>query len=181
MPIFPKTRRLIFRELYRAGEKGLHLREIARRTGLDASGVRRELKNLIQAGVVTEQSIGNLKVYSFNKRSPIYPELKILIAKTAGVADVIRDALKPLAAKIDYAYIYGSIASGTESPDSDIDLMVVGNVSLKQVVGSVSKAGRELAREINPTVLKKSEYDLRLSKNDGFIARVNSGKKIELI
>jgi predicted nucleotidyltransferase len=179
--LFPMTRRLILRELVRIGEPGLHLRELARKTGLDASGVRKELKNLISAGVVTEKPIGNLRVFSLNKKSPIFSELKMLIVKTIGLADEIRDALQSLKGKIDLAYIYGSIAYGTESPSSDIDLLVVGNLSLKQVVSAVSEVGRKLSREINPTVLTNKEFHLRLSQNDGFIARINSGDKIELI
>ncbi|MCX6645119.1 MAG: nucleotidyltransferase domain-containing protein [bacterium] len=175
------TRRLILRELVRIGDSGLHLRELARKTGLDASGVRKELKNLISAGVVIEKPIGNLKIFSLNKKSPIFSELKMLIVKTIGIADEIRDALQSLKGNIDIAYIYGSFASGTESPSSDIDLLVVGNLSLKQVVSAVSEVGRKLSREINPTVLTNKEFYLRLSQNDGFIVRINSGDKIELI
>lgn len=179
--LFPRTRRLIFRELVRATDNGLHIRELARRTGLDPTGIGRELVRLRSAGIVQDKKIGNLKVYSLNKTCPIYNELKFLTIKTVGLADELKDALEPLRQHIDEAFIYGSFASGTETSDSDVDIMVIGDVSLRQVVGVLSEVGMKVSRIINPTVLTVSEYNKRLTDNDGFITTINMGARINLI
>jgi len=179
--LFPRTRLLVMKELVLAGDKPVHLRELGRRTGLDPSGVGRELKNLEAAGIVSVYQSGNQKLYTLNRSCTVRDELVMLILKTVGLADEIGAALKPLAGKIDKAYIYGSFASGTQRFDSDVDLMVVGNVSLKQVVKAVSETGRKLSRVINPTVLKPDEYRKKLGDPGSFPSRIEDGPLIKLI
>jgi len=179
--LFPLTRRLVFRQLMLAGDRGVHLRELARRTGLDAGGVQRELRKLTKAGIIVERPVGNQKEYSLNRRCPVYPELRMMIVKTIGLADELRSALEPLKARIHQAYIYGSFASGTDHPESDIDLMIVGRVSLREITKALSDAGRTLSRVINPTVLRPEEYEQRLRESNGFVQLVSSGDRITLI
>ncbi len=181
MSLFTRTRLLILRELVHIGDDRVHLRELARRAGLDPSGISRELKNLTGSGIVDESRIANLKLYSLNRHCPIYHELRMLMLKTVGFADQIRDALESLHPRIDHAYIYGSFASGTERADSDIDLMVVGDVRLREVTRAISGVGRKLGRVINPTVLSHDEYSRQLRKPKSFMQRVSSGDKIRLI
>ena len=179
--IFGRTRRLLLRELVLAAQEPVHLRELARRSGLDPSGLKRELGSLSQAGVVLEETAGNQKTYRLNRRCPIYNELRMIILKTVGLADELRTALQPLGSKITKAFIYGSIASGTETSKSDVDLMVVGDASLREVVGAVSESARRLGRVINPTVLRQKEYSRQLEEQGSFVDRITSGPRIELI
>jgi predicted nucleotidyltransferase len=164
-----------------AGDRGVHLRELARRTGLDPAGVQRELRKLTKAGIVLERRAGNQKEYSLNRRCPVYPELRMMIVKTIGLADELRTSLEPLKTRIQQAFIYGSFASGTDRPDSDIDLMIVGRVSLREVAKALSDAGRTLSRVINPTVLRPEEYEKRLGESNSFVQLVASGDRIMLI
>jgi predicted nucleotidyltransferase len=178
--IFSETRSKVLRELVLSGEKKIHLRELSRRTGLNLMGVQRELKNLLAAGIVLEERSGNQKLYTLNRKSPIYDELKMIIVKTAGVADEVRKALEPLKDKIYKAFIYGSFATGTYDSESDIDLAVIGDISLKDIVGATSGTSKMLRRVLNAVTFSRKEYNEKL-KEDGFVRRIETGEKIVLI
>jgi predicted nucleotidyltransferase len=179
--LFPLTRCLVLRELVLASGKPLHIRELARLTGLNANGVHREIRNLLTPGIIIENRSGNQKLYTLNKRCPIYEDIRSLIIKTIGVADRIREALEPLKDKIHVAFIYGSFAAGTENSESDVDLMIVGDVRLRTVSGALLETRDELRKVINSTILGKHDFEEELKKKDGFIARITRGKKIFLI
>ena len=179
--LFSRTRRSVLRELVLSGKESVHLRELARRAGLDPKGVKRELVNLCGSGIVIEKKSGNQKMYSLNEDSPIFIELKILIQKTVGIADLLRVALMPFNKRINLAYIYGSYAKGTDDSESDIDLLVVSDLSLKEISGVISEVSRKLSRVVNPIVLGLSEYNKKKSDDEGFIKRISSGEKIMLL
>jgi predicted nucleotidyltransferase len=115
-----------------------------------------------------------------NRKSPIYDELKMIIVKTAGVADEVRKALEPLKDKIYKAFIYGSFATGTYDSESDIDLAVIGDISLKDIVGATSGTSKMLRRVLNAVTFSRKEYNEKL-KEDGFVRRIETGEKIVLI
>ena len=178
--LMPRTRRAVLSELFRHADKPLHQRELERLTKLNIKGIQRELNALAKAGIVLAERSGNRVYYRANPRCPIYPELKMLILKTVGLADVLCKALAPLAPKIKLAYIYGSFATGDTRADSDVDLMIVGDLSLKDLAAPIAEAQRELAREVNPSVYDVADYRERLDRTDSFIARVHRGERIIL-
>lgn len=163
------------------GDRELHGREVARRVGMAPRSVMLELQMLVREGVVTARRSGNRVYYSANKRCPVYPELRMLLIKTVGVADEIQKAMKPLKEMVDFAYVYGSFASGEARADSDIDLMVVGRATLKQLGAALAKAEDALSREVHATVYSKREYAARLRERDGFVAQVHSGPRITVL
>jgi predicted nucleotidyltransferase len=116
--------------------------------------------------------------YQANADSPIFPDLRGLLLKTAGLVDVLRDALKPLAARIALASVYGSIASGQERSESDIDLMVVGSVSPEDLVLPLRRAREQLGRDINPTVYSVSEFNRKRAARDHFLSQVLTSPKL---
>ena len=147
MALFGRARRAILALLFgRAGE-AFYLRQIADLTGLAVGSVQRELANLVRAGLVVRAAKGHQVYFRADERSPIYPELVGLVTKTAGVAGVIRDALAPFARKkmITVAFIYGSMAAGEQQPSSDVDLMIIGDIELKER-GPGRAAGRGAGR-----------------------------------
>lgn len=179
--LFSYTRAKLLGELLRASGEGRYLRELARLTGLNVNGVRRELMNLESAGIVVSERIGRQVNYRLNERCPIYLELKMMIVKTVGLADALREALAPLAGRVKLAYLYGSFAGGTAGPDSDVDLMVVGEVSLREVSSALMEAGRKLGRELNPTVFPEGEYAEALAEGEGFVHDVHFGPRVMLL
>jgi len=152
--------------LFSHTEESFHLRKILRLAGISPGAGQRELKRLSDTGVILRAVKENQVLFQANPQCPIFDELKSLITKTAGVVDVLRAALEPMAGRISMALLYGSVARGGAGADSDIDLLVVGEVSFEEVVESVARAQDSLRREINPLVMALEEYRGRLSKGD---------------
>jgi len=164
--LFGKTRRAILALLFSHTEESFHLRKILRLAGISPGAGQRELKRLSDAGVVLRTVKENQVLFQANPHCPIFEELKSLITKTAGIVDVLRAALEPLAGHISIALLYGSVARGRAGAESDIDLLVIGEVSFEDVVENVARAQDSLRREINPLVMSLEEYRSRLSKGD---------------
>ena len=110
--------------------------------------------------------------YQANTDSPVFSDLRGLILKTAGLVDVLAGVLKPLAARLQLVFVYGSIASGSEQSDSDIDLMVVGKVAPAELALPLRRARQLLGRDINPTVYTPAEFDKKRTSKDHFLSQV---------
>src|SRR5579863_4783621 len=157
--LLPKTRRGILAATLAQPEKAWYVSELARRMGVPASSLQRELHALTEVGILRTHRQGRMVYYQANRDSPVFPELRGLLLKTAGLVDILTQALKPLAARIRTAFVYGSIAAGNEQSDSDIDLMIVGQVSPKDLALPLRGARELLGREINPTVYTPAEFN----------------------
>jgi predicted nucleotidyltransferase len=119
--------------------------------------------------------------YQVNRDCPLFDELNSLISKTAGLADVLRKTLAPLAKKIEIAFIYGSQADGTAGETSDVDLMVIGHVDEMDLHRAVTKAEEQLDRTVNYTLIDREEFERRRSEKGGFLERVLSGEMIFIV
>lgn len=149
-----------------------YLREIARLTGTVPGTLKRELTKLEHAGVLTVEKVGNQAHYAANRDCPIFEELANILRKTSGLADVLSEGLMPVAEKIDLAFVFGSMASGKASSASDIDLMVIGEVSFGDVVAHLHPLQETLGREINPKLYTRAEWRKLLHKNSAFVRDV---------
>jgi DNA-binding transcriptional ArsR family regulator len=178
--LFPKTRSAILRELYREPD-GLHLRELERRTGVNSRHVARELHALTAVGILKSRRVGRQIIYSLDPQCPIYDELRSIVRKTVGIVDVLRETLAPVADQIELAYVYGSHARGEERNDSDIDLMVVGAASLRDLSSPLRAAAGIMRREINPTAYRLAEYDAALQDAESFARRIHDGPRIPVL
>ena len=178
--LFPRTRRNVLQHLSESPD-GLHLRELERRTGVNSRHLQRELHSLRDAGLLMAKKVGNQVIYQLNSNCPIYDEVRAIVRKTIGLAGTLREALEPLVAKIELAYVYGSLAQGQERPDSDVDLMIVGDVSLREISPLLTEAHRAIGREISPTLYRSDEYAKALEDDDSFVRRVHDGPRIVLI
>jgi len=156
------------------------MREIARITGEDYKNVSRELRNLEEIGLLSSRNEGNLKFFGINKGFVIYEELKSIFMKTRGAVGVLEEAVSR-AREIDYAFIYGSFAMGTERAKSDIDVIVIGGISLEGVLALLRGPEEALSREINVSLYDLQEIQRRVKDNDPFIREVLGGSKIMLI
>ena len=159
-------------------DEAFHLREIARVTQTQPGTLRRELAQLAQAGVLKTEKVGNLVRYQADTSCPIYEELRGILKKTAGVVDVLRDALAPLRERIAVAFVYGSVARGGERRTSDVDVLVVGDVTFEDVVVALHVCQERLRREINPNVYAVAEFRRKAINKDAFIARVLKEPKL---
>ncbi|MFA4981963.1 MAG: nucleotidyltransferase domain-containing protein [Candidatus Omnitrophota bacterium] len=155
-------------------------RQISLRSKQPIRAVQREVEKLEKIGLIKKSVTGNRIYYSIDSACPIYGELKGIIFKTAGIAQVLKAELDR-SKKVIFAFIYGSYAEGKEGPLSDIDLMVIGNVLSRELSKILSKSKMELSREINYAVFKTAEFRNKVKEKDHFLSTVLKKKKIFII
>jgi predicted nucleotidyltransferase len=156
--LFGKTRLGVLALLCLHPERRMYLRQVVRTTGLGVGAVQRELKALTRCGILVSEREGRQRYFRANTECPIFEELKGILVKTGGLADVLRDRLAPLSDACVCAFIYGSFAEGSEDAESDVDVMVIGDVSFAQVSDALGKVQLQLGREINPTVYTAEDF-----------------------
>jgi DNA-binding transcriptional ArsR family regulator len=178
--LLPEYRRRVLGLLLLHPEEALHGREIARRTGLPAGTVTRELTKLAEVGLLQRERRGNQRVYRANTSSPVFNELAGILRKTSGLADVLAQALAPVAPRLRVAFIFGSIAQGRESAGSDVDLILIGDLGFSQAVELLHAAQATLGREVNPKVFTASEFTSKAA-TEVFLGDVLAKPKIFLI
>ena len=161
-------------------ERELYVREVERLTGEDYKNVSMELRNLEEIGLLSSRNEGNLKYFSLNKEFVIYEELKSIFMKTKGAVGIIREAVSTKR-HIDYAFIYGSFATGEERAESDIDVMVIGEISIEEVLRLIRGPEEKLSREINVSLYDLQEMRKRVKDRNPFIMEVLVGSKIMLV
>lgn len=180
-PLFSKTRQALLALLYSRADEA-HLQEsLIQLAALGRGTVQRELEFLARAGIVRRTVRGRQVYFQANPESPIYAELRGLVVKTAGVADVLRTALAPLAERIQVAFIYGSVARGKERRASDVDVMVIGEVSFAETSEALGGAQKSIGREVNPSVYAPADFRAKLAARHHFLRSVLKGDKIFLI
>lgn len=180
--LFPAVyRRQVLALLLLHPERKLHVREISRLTGTTAGTMNKELARLHEAGLLERERVGNQLRYSANRSHQIYPELTGILRKTVGLADVLIEALAPLADAIEISFIYGSVARGTETAGSDVDLLIVGKVDFGTVIESLQGVERQLGREVNAKVFSRREWNAKVRMGDAFTAEILKGPKIKLV
>jgi predicted nucleotidyltransferase len=170
--LFPLVRKRILALVVLQPNRSWYASELARRLKLPKTSLQRELVNLVQSGILQRRGEGKQVYYQADPDCPILPELQGMMAKTAGLADVVREALAPLAKRISFAFIYGSIARGEELATSDVDLMVVGDAGLSDLAIPLRRVREKLGREVNPTVYSLDEFTRKASQGQHFIRSV---------
>ena len=167
----------IFRNLFGVEKQSLHLREIERRTGFAVGTVQQEIKKLLRLDIITRIKDGNRSYYKANTNHPLYPEIRNLVLKTNGLADLLKQALSA-ELKIKIAFVFGSFARKEEKTASDIDLMIIGDIGLRKLTGLLMDVSEKLGREINPYRLTESEFIKRKREKDHFLQEVLASPKI---
>lgn len=177
--ITSKTKRKLLKLFVLHPEKSFYIREIEKLTKEPVAAVRRELGYLEKAGLLKSRNEGNLKYFEVNRNFPIYPELKKIIYSTVGFGDYLKEKLHNFDS-IDIVFIYGSVARNEEGKQSDIDLLVIGNIDNKDFHKVISEVEKETGREINYNLMSKQEFGDRVRKKDTFLMRVIKEEKIFL-
>jgi predicted nucleotidyltransferase len=180
--LFTSTQQRVLGLLFGRVGQSFHTNEIVRLARSGSGAVNRELKKLAAAGLLTATRRGNQMLYQANPDSPVFAELRGLIAKTSGVADHVRLVLAPLAGQIHLAFIYGSVARGTDGPDSDVDLLVISDtLSYGAIYPALADAEASIGRPVNPSVYSLSEWRKRVDEENPFVTRVMAQPRILLI
>ena len=179
--LFSKNRRAVLGLLYGNPDQAFYLRRVVRATGGGHGAIQRELKALSDAGIL-RRTVRDRQVYfQANPECPVFEELKALIVKTAGVADVLKAALAPLGDRVQIALLYGSMARARQTRDSDVDVLLVGDVAFREVVAALADAQSRLSREVNPTVYAPDEFQSKLASGHHFLTSVLKTEKVFLI
>lgn len=180
--LFTKTQQRVIGLLFGNPDKSYYANEIVRFAGAGTGAVQRELGRLAATGLLSVTKIGNQRHYQANRQSPIFGELRGIVLKTFGVADVLRDALAPLQDRIRAAFIYGSVAKGSDTARSDMDVMVIGeNLAYADVLSCLAHTESRIGRTINPAVYSLDEFRRKLSDGNDFLLRILEQPKVFLI
>lgn len=180
--LFPKVRQRVLAVLFGSPERSFYTNEVIGLAQSGAGAVQRELAGLAEAGLLTVSQQGNQKHFQANPASPVFVELRGLVTKTVGLADVLRGALALLAPQIEMAFVFGSIAKQEETAQSDVDLLIVSNtLGYGEVFAALEDAGQKLGRKINPALYTAADFRTRLHDDNAFINRVMQQPKIWLI
>jgi len=170
--LFPATRQRVLAQLLLHPEESLHLRELARLTTSHAGTLGRELDKLVEAGLVLRREQGNQVRYQANAQCPLFAELASIFRKTHGMVPALREALAPLSGSIRVALVFGSMARGTQTAGSDIDLLVVGETGFAELVQALYPMQQALQREINPVLYTPAELRRRAGDGDAFVRQL---------
>jgi predicted nucleotidyltransferase len=180
--LFTKVQQRVLGVLFGNPARSFFANEIIALAGSGVGAVQRELARLAEAGLVTVTRIGRQKHYQANAAAPVFSELRGLVLKTSGLADVLRGALAPLAPQIRCAFVYDSVATGQDTAASDIDLLVVSdNLTHADLFSVLEAASARLGRRVNPTVYSQQEIGRRLQEKNAFVTRVLQQPRLWLI
>jgi predicted nucleotidyltransferase len=179
--IFGQTRGRVLALLYGSPEESFFIRQIARQIATSVGSVQRELTLLADAGLIERSVLGSQVFYRANCEHPAFVELRALLAKTIGIFELLKTALTPLSDRIDFAFVYGSVARSEDKAASDIDLMVIGDVSLDEILDAVGALEKYLRRPVNATIYSLQDLKEKLGSGNHFLRSLEKSKKVFLI
>jgi len=180
--LFGKTRGALLKLFYGHPDESYYFQQIRRETGASGVGmIQRELETLVNVGLITKHRNGNKVYYRANQAHPTYPEMRALVGKTIGIFHILSLALEPVADRLRVAFVYGSVARQQEKAESDVDLIIVGDVGLPEILEHFNSAETELSRPINPTVYSTVEFAEKLRARNHFLTSVLDKEKVFLI
>jgi predicted nucleotidyltransferase len=179
--LFSNTRQAVLALLYGQPDCSFYTLQIVGTAKTGRGAVQRELKTLTGAGIILREVQGRQVYYRANQNCPIFSELKSLVLKTFGVAEIIREALQPAAKDIQSAFIFGSMAAGKDRKSSDVDLMIVGDISFAKIVALLAPAEAKIGRELNTIVYPATEFQQKVKTDHYFVKNVMDSEKIFII
>lgn len=179
--LFSRVQQRVLGILFGNADRSFYANEVIQLAGSGTGAVQRELTRLAAAGLLTVERRGNQKHYQANTTAPVFEELRGLVLKTFGLADVLRAALLPLLPQIHAAFVYGSVAKREDTASSDIDLMIVSDaLAHAEVFAALEPAHVALGRTVNPTIYTRKELEKRIKQENAFVTRVLAQPKLWL-
>ncbi len=179
--LFGQSRGGVLALLFGNSEKSFYTRQIASKIGASVGAVAPQLTLLASVGLLVASKSGNQVFYQANRESPIFEEMKGLVAKTVGIYQQLQSALEPLSGRIVVAFVYGSMAKHEETAGSDVDLMVVGDVQIDELLEHLAKVEKQIGRPINPTIYSAPEFRAKLAGGSHFLNSVAGSEKVFII
>lgn len=180
--LFDPVQQRVLGLLFGQPDREFQSTELIRLVRGGSGAVHRQLIRLSEAGLVTVTRRSNHKFYQANRATPVFSELTGLVNKTIGIPARIRAALAPLSDRIVAAAVFGSVAKGSESSKSDVDVLVLSDqITHAELFEALQDAERELGRPVNPTLLEPQAWRARLQVRDSFVQRLTAGPMLPII
>lgn len=180
--LFSRTQQQVLGYLFTNPDRSFYVNDVVKRAGMGIGTVQRVLEKLSRAGILTVRKIGNQKHYQANRKSPVFGELYGLVLKTFGMAGLLRNAFETLGGKVRVAFIFGSVARGTDHTESDIDVMVISDsLAYPDLMAAIHQVELELGRSVNPKLYGESEFREKIDSDSHFVQRVMEQPKVFLI
>ena len=180
--LFTTTQQRVLGCLFGRPDRGFTISELKLLTGAGSGAVQREVARLAGSGLLALEQVGNQKHYRANPDCPIHDELVAIVRKTFGLAEPLREALAPLADRIQAAFVYGSVAKRSDTTSSDIDLMLISDsLTYAEAMTALHDVSGQLGREINPTIYRVDEWRSRVQSGNSFVTRVLAQPRIDLM
>jgi predicted nucleotidyltransferase len=180
--LFSRVQQRVLGILFGQPDRSFLSNEVIQLANSGTGAVHRELKRLDASGLVTVRTVGRQKHYQANKESPVFEELHGLVVKTIGLVEPLRQALAPMADRIQAAFVYGSQAKGTDTVASDVDVMIVSDdLSYADAYAVLARAEATLARPVNPTILTPAEWREKRREGKHFVDTVAIQPKLFVV
>ncbi len=180
--LFSGVQQRVLGLLFGQSERSFYANEIEKLRKTGRGSLQRELARLTQSGLIAMTTIGRQKHYQANKASPVFQEIRSIVRKTFGLADVLREAVTVHAARIRFAFIFGSVAKGTDTASSDIDVLVVADdLGYSELYEALANAEQSLGRKVSPTLYSTEAFAKKITNDNSFVTRVLDQNKIFLI
>jgi len=175
-----RTRVLILSKLIMNPNRSLYIRQLSKELGLTFSVVYKEIEKLKSLGLVTEERRGRIRLFTINRNSVIYDELRRLLLKTTALGQQLRSSLPELE-KAKYVLIYGSVARGEELETSDVDLLIIGDIAEENLIAGIRKVEKEIGREINYILWSEREFEKRVKTKHHLLTEIADNPIIGLV
>ena len=188
-----KTRARLLTLFLENGDRAFYVRELTRRIDAQLNSVRRELKNLVEIGIVIEVE-GKImaseasdeepevkgekkKYYRVNQQFPLFDDLRAVMRKAAVLMNQeIVPALKKKGT-ISLVVLTGRFV---DAPDISTDLFIVGTIDQEDLAIAVREFERDIAREVNYTIMAVDDFLYRTEIGDRFLLAIMSFKPVIL-
>jgi predicted nucleotidyltransferase len=180
--LFSKVQQRVLALIFSHPERSFYTSEIVRKVHSGVGAVERELSKLERSGLVSIERIGNQKHYRANQAAPIFEDLRGLVEKTVGIAEPIRKSFEPYADGIKSAFVYGSVAKGADTADSDIDLMVIGDgLNYSNLYTAAQNVETKLRRKVHPLFVSPDDWQRKVSDKGSVFSKISRSPKIFII
>jgi DNA-binding transcriptional ArsR family regulator len=179
--LFPRTRQRILAATLLHPSRWWYQSDLAKHLRVPPSSLQRELASLVQAGILRTRQDGNRVYFQPNSECPFLVELTGLLVKTAGLLDEVRHALRRFIPRIIVAFVHGSLARYRERSASDVDLLVVGDLSLAELAPALKRIEAKVGRPVNPSLYSPRELASKLSAGHHFLQTVLREPKLFVI
>jgi predicted nucleotidyltransferase len=180
--LFSRVQQRVLALLFGQPDRRYQSAEIIRLARGGTGAAHRELRRLSESGWILLIRAGNQRHYQANRSAPAFAELHGLVIKTVAIVEPLRQALLPKAKHIRAAFVYGSLAKGTDQASSDVDLMLITErLGYPDIFEALQSAEAMIARPVNPNIMSYAEWRGKCGTKGSFAARVSTQPRLFIL